>query len=149
MKIGNSTIKQNKLFILILIVGFVIYNCVLYSQTPFDETPTLSQSALSGAVLYQKHNCTACHQMYGLGGYLGPDLTNAASNGENAEQRIKTFLSLGYKSMPKYDFTDDELENMIQFLIEVDETGYYPDCVDEIESNGWVNIRTKHTHEAK
>jgi len=85
--------------------------------------------------------------MYGLGGYLGPDLTNAASRGENSHQRIKTFLDLGYKSMPKFDFTEEELDQIVQFLIEVDKTGYYPDCIEEVKANGWVKIKTKEVNE--
>ena len=29
-----------------------------------------------GQQIYQQSNCMACHQFYGLGGYMGPDLTN-------------------------------------------------------------------------
>ena len=133
----------------ILIIGVVVYNMFLYSKTASHEQVKLSEKALAGAKLYQDNNCTACHQFYGLGGYLGPDLTNVASRGENSRQRIKTFLNLGYKSMPKFDFTEEELDDIVQFLIEVDQTGYYPDCVDEIKPSGWVKVKTKQVDEAK
>ncbi len=133
----------------VLVVSVIVYNIVLYTQRPTKTQRILSDSALIGAQLYQENNCTACHQLYGLGGYLGPDLTNAVSNGDNAHQRIKTFLNLGFKSMPKFDFTDEEINHIVQFLDEVDKTGYYPDCAEEVKSNGWVKIKTKNANEAK
>ena len=51
--------------------------------------------------------------------------------------------------MPKFDFTDQELEDIVQYLVEVDQTGYYPECVEEVKANGWVKIKTKQANEAK
>ncbi|MCH7870146.1 MAG: c-type cytochrome, partial [Planctomycetes bacterium] len=32
--------------------------------------------AKSGLAIWRENNCQACHQIYGYGGFLGPDLTN-------------------------------------------------------------------------
>ena len=51
----------------------------------------MNKEAITGKVLYQKYNCTACHQIYGLGGFLGPDLTIVVSQQGKGE---------AYKSFP-------------------------------------------------
>lgn len=127
----------------ILVSLFLVYNLTLYTPTGTNKGPTLSTAALNGAKLYQDNNCTACHQFYGLGGFLGPDLTNAMSTGDDAQQRVRAFINLGYKSMPKFNFTEEELNDLVQFLTEVDRTGYYPNCANEVSPTGWVKLKTK------
>jgi len=51
--------------------------------------------------------------------------------------------------MPKFNFSEEELDNLIQFLKEVDQTGYYPNCAEEVMANGWVKIKTKRNDETK
>lgn len=127
-----------------LLVGmFVIYNAVIYTQGTSNNTPLLSEKALKGEQLYQENNCTACHQFYGLGGYLGPDLTNISSLPNKGDEYIKAFLNSGVKSMPKFNFSEEEKEAIVQFLKEVDQTGYYPHGDAEKKPNGWVKINYK------
>ena len=59
------------------------------------------------------------------------------------EANIKTMLTSGVNAMPKFSFNEDEKEALIQFLKEVDLTGYYPNKEAGIEYNGWVEIKNK------
>ena len=58
-------------------------------------------------------------------------------------------LNSGVKSMPKFKFNGTEKEALIQFLKEVDQTGYYPNTNTEIQPNGWVVIKYKHENHGK
>ncbi|MDT8410945.1 MAG: cytochrome c [Vicingaceae bacterium] len=139
----KSLSNKNKMVMAFLAVMFVIYNAVIYTQGTSNNTPLLSEKALKGEQLYQENNCTACHQFYGLGGYLGPDLTNISSTPNKGDEYIKAFLNSGVKSMPKFNFSEDEKEAIVQFLKEVDQTGYYPHGDAEKKPNGWVKIKYK------
>lgn len=98
---------------------------------------------MEGEKLWQDNNCASCHQIYGLGGYLGDDLTNVISNPHKGENYVKAFLNAGSKSMPKFNFTEEEKEQIVQFLSHVDWTGYYPNVDAELGKDGWVSIKYK------
>lgn len=73
-------------------------------------------------MLYQKHNCTACHQLYGLGGYLGPELTTVISQKGKGELYAKAFLQSGTQRMPNFHLTGEEVQDLLEFLTYVDST---------------------------
>jgi len=91
---------------LLLLTIFAIYNIILYTSGASQNDKKLSKKALNGQELWQEHNCTACHQFYGLGGYLGPDLTNVFSDSLKTQNDLKNIINSGILSMPKYNFTD-------------------------------------------
>lgn len=132
---------KNRLVLVSLICLFSVYNYLVYSGAAPDNSPIMSQQAIVGEQLYQDNNCTACHQLYGLGGYLGPDLTNIIS--DKGPAYTKAFLNSGVKVMPKFDFTDEEMEAIVQFLSEVDSTGYYPIYEPNNTGYGWVELDYK------
>ncbi len=128
----------------ILLTFSLIYSYALYSgETAQSKKHPLSEIAIKGQELWQKNNCISCHQIYGLGGYLGPDLTNIASNPKKGIQYAKAFFNSGIKAMPKFNFSEEEKNQLATFLKEIDETGYYPNKKAEIKSNGWVSIQYK------
>jgi len=136
-----GTSKKYLLFLSLLISLFLAYNFIIYTSNEDYGTIHLSEKALQGEAIWLKNNCNSCHQFYGLGGYLGPDLTNIYSKRDEAN--IKTMLTSGVNAMPKFSFNEDEKEALIQFLKEVDLTGYYPNKEASIEYNGWVEIKNK------
>ena len=58
-----------------------MYTYFVYTQESVSKygNNTISSLACEGKIVFQKYNCISCHQLYGLGGYLGPDLTNVIS----------------------------------------------------------------------
>lgn len=104
-----------------LCASFVVYSAILY-RIP-QRTKSIGEEALRGQLIYQNHNCQSCHQFYGLGGYLGPDLTNVMSASGKGELLVRTVVRQGVMQMPAFDLTDDELDDLISFLKAVDSTG--------------------------
>ncbi|MCB9223148.1 MAG: cytochrome c [Crocinitomicaceae bacterium] len=139
----NST--WNFIVLSTLIGIFIAYSCYLYfgKGTSSSSAPHMSNLAIEGEQIWQNNNCTACHQLYGLGGYLGPDLTNVISNPQKGEIYARSFLNSGVKSMPKFDFTEQEKDALIAFFAHVDATGYYPNQYAEFSKDGWVKIKYK------
>lgn len=74
-------------------------------------------------MVWQKYNCQSCHQLYGLGGYLGPDLTNLVSQQGKSDEYIAGIIRSGTKQMPAFSITDDELQQLIQFLNTINLSG--------------------------
>jgi nitric oxide reductase subunit C len=118
-----------------LMTAFAIYSAIVYTVEPnLVAHRDLSPAASDGQRLYQEHNCVACHQVYGLGGYMGPDLTNVISR--NGPAYARAFLSAGSTRMPDFDLSDTEIEALVEFLEFVDGSGRYPAEHHEIYWNG-------------
>lgn len=141
--------KKYVLILLILISVFSLYNFNIYTSKTNYSSVRLSKKGIEGENIWLQNNCNSCHQLYGLGGYLGPDLTNVYSAKGKGETFIKSILNSGIKSMPKFNFNEKEKEKIIQFLKEVDQTGYYPNLNSEFRNNGWVDIQYKINNDTK
>lgn len=102
-----------------LAVCFVAGSWFAYRGT--GTIPRTSEHVRHGMDVWQRSNCTACHQLYGLGGYMGPDLTNVHS--AKGEARIRTFVRYGTGRMPAHDLSDGELDALVAFLAWVDASG--------------------------
>ncbi|WP_338377884.1 cytochrome c [uncultured Flavobacterium sp.] len=138
------------IIILSVLIGvFSIYNYILYTSKSAYNTVHLSQNAIKGENIWLKNNCNSCHQIYGLGGYLGPDITNVYSREGKGEEYIKTIVNSGINSMPKFNFSEDEKDLLVQFFKEIDQTGYYPDVNATINKDGWVIIKNKTLEDGK
>lgn len=131
------------IFLSVLICVFATYNFVIYNSSIAYSSIRLSPKAIEGETIWLQNNCNSCHQIYGLGGYLGPDLTNVYSRDNRGEQYIKTILNTGIRSMPKFNFTEEEKMQLVQYFKEIDHTGYYPDVRAAIGNDGWVTIKNK------
>lgn len=136
----NNKSKKNIIVIVTLMLIFIGYNFFIYTSNRTKNDIKLTEVALKGQKLWQNNNCWSCHQIYGLGGYLGPDLTNIYSNNKKGKEYIKAFLNSGIKSMPKFNFSEDEKEALAVFLQQIDKTGYYPNKNADFKINGWVEI---------
>ncbi|SDW78751.1 c-type cytochrome [Aequorivita viscosa] len=124
-----------------LLVTFGLYNYVVYTTESYIAVEKLSPQAVKGQQLFQSNRCWSCHQLYGLGGYLGPDLTNVFSDEKKGPLYIKAFLNSGVKSMPQFNFNEEEKEAIVAYLKQVDETGIYPNYDAKIEATGWVKLK--------
>ena len=109
----DATIKKTMLTV--LVAAFVVQTALVYSD---ERQEPLSADALSGRELWHANACQVCHQVYGQGGFLGPDLTNASSYLDNA--RLDLLLKEGSGQMPAFGFTDEQVSHMAAYLKALD-----------------------------
>jgi nitric oxide reductase subunit C len=122
--LGGSVIN-NRTFFATLCLSFVFYSAYVYTMgTEAPHLAPMSDEARHGQDLFQDNNCIACHQFYGLGGYMGPDLTNVISRYSPAYARA--FLVAGTARMPNFNLAEDEVDALVAYLEFVDSTGTYP-----------------------
>lgn len=110
-------------FLIMLSVSFLAYSFELYVAEPPDSGQKFVDGSLEdqGKLLWQQKNCTSCHQLYGLGGHLGPDLTNVSSL--RSPEYIEAFLKSGTPVMPDFHLSNQEIEAFKAFLKSVDASG--------------------------
>jgi|TARA_B110000263_G_scaffold179006_1_gene156632 nitric oxide reductase subunit C len=106
---------HRKTLIGILTLAFLFQSFLVYSD---DRQEPLSEDALEGRDLWHQNSCQVCHQIYGQGGFLGPDLTNVASNIERS--RLESLLTVGSGQMPAYYFSSQEISYMASYLDALD-----------------------------
>ena len=109
------TPARKKLLLAVLVLSFGVQTGLVYSD---DRSEPLSEAAREGRALWQAYACQTCHQFYGQGGFLGPDLTNAAGRVDST--RLVSLLTVGSGQMPPLGFSDEETAAMAAFLREMD-----------------------------
>lgn len=109
------TPARKKLLLAVLVLSFGVQTGLVYSDV---RSEPLSKAAREGRALWQAYACQTCHQFYGQGGFLGPDLTHAASRVDST--RLVSLLTVGSGQMPPLGFSDAETTAMAAFLREMD-----------------------------
>ncbi len=134
-----TSIKRTFFWSLILL--FVVHSFLVFTVgTKVDKgSDLMTEQARSGKLLYQKYNCTACHQLYGLGGYMGPDLTNSMSSKGMGELYVRAFLQNGTQRMPNFHLNESEMADLVAYLKYVDKTGISPVKKFKINPDGTVS----------
>jgi nitric oxide reductase subunit C len=107
---------------LILSILFAVYSGAVYCFADSNPvTGPLSPEVRAGWLVWQEKNCQSCHQLYGLGGYAGPDLTDVSS-GKGADY-MRSFITSGTERMPDFQLTASQVNQVIAFLSWVDQSG--------------------------
>lgn len=108
-----------------LVGAFVAQTALVYADDTADRTPPLSELARDGRRIWHAHNCQACHQIYGFGGFLGPDLTNAAPRMtlDYLGKVLTVGPNDGKSQMPAFHLDEDQIAAVQAFFIELNETG--------------------------
>ncbi len=89
-----------------------------------DLGPVIAQ----GKALWEANNCIGCHTLLGEGAYFAPELGNVYKRFGNSTDAIKGFIASrpkdgipGRRSMPQFNFNDEELTALAEFLKYVSE----------------------------
>lgn len=110
----NTTFRIIILVVLnVCVAGFVI---VYAGKNKKSDT--------TGIAIWRNKNCEACHSIFGLGGHIGPDLTNVYSR--KNETYLNLVLKKGLLNMPDLDLSKYERKQLINYLKAVDKLGVYP-----------------------
>ncbi len=118
-------LKKNiyKIIFAFLICSYVTFSATIYIFGSGNYQTKTNEKALAGQQIWQQKNCQACHQIYGLGGYMGPDLTNAISDKGKGEQYLRMIIQTGTLRMPRFNLTEEQLDQVIAFLKHIDNSG--------------------------
>lgn len=116
-----ASASTRRVLFVILVGTFVVQTSLVYLDDSGYQAERLSSVAQAGRSLWRENNCQSCHQIYGFGGFLGPDLTNAIP--QLAAERLQSILTEGQSPMPAFHFTPAEIEAITSFLTEMDATG--------------------------
>jgi nitric oxide reductase subunit C len=117
---------MNRIIIFLsLLVLYAVYSLLIYThgtQSSLSFSSKEQHKINHGKQLFQQYNCQACHQIYGLGGYLGPELTTAYSDKNRGEQYMRAMLSAGGNRMPNFHLNTEQIDALIAYLKYVDTT---------------------------
>ncbi len=88
---------------------------------------------VAGKKLWETNNCLGCHTLLGEGSYFAPELGNVVKR-LGSKEAVKAFIQSrpkegipGRRSMPQFNFTDQQLEEIASFL----------DYVSQINTAKW------------
>ncbi len=87
------------------------------------ESPDLGPKIALGKKLWEENDCIGCHTLLGEGAYFAPELGNVYKRFGESKEAIMGFIKSrpkdgvpGRRSMPQFNFTDEELDALAEFL---------------------------------
>ncbi len=112
-------------FFFLALVGLTVDTVTSVPKT--DNRENITEQVAAGKRLWEKNDCIGCHTLIGEGAYFAPELGNVYTRFGESTDAIKGFIKSrpkngipGRRSMPQFNFTDEELEELAQFLKYVD-----------------------------
>jgi nitric oxide reductase subunit C len=112
--------------------GGAVFFFLLFVALTFDTTRALPDRDNRGAItpevargklLWEENDCIGCHTLLGEGAYFAPELGNVYTRFGNSKEAIIGFIKSrpkdgipGRRSMPQFNFTDEELNAIAEFL---------------------------------
>ena len=93
-----------------------------HSQLPKrDMRQNITPQIAEGKKLWEVNNCIGCHTLSGEGAYFAPELGNVVVR--YGDEGVKAFIQSrpkdgipGRRSMPQFNFTDEQLNAIVAFL---------------------------------
>lgn len=108
-------------FFFLALVGLTVDTVSGLPKT--DNRQNLTEQVAAGKRLWEINDCIGCHSLLGEGAYFAPELANVYTRFGESTEVIKTFIKTrpkngipGRRSMPQFNFNDEELEEIAQFL---------------------------------
>ncbi len=137
------SLKPKHLLLVSFGAVFAFYSVYVWTGgTDVRQGPAPSAKAMRGMALFQSKNCVACHQFYGLGGHMGPDLTNVVSAPGKGIDYARAFIRNGTATMPDFKFDENQIDALIAFLKYVDQSGTYAPRRSKPNWNGTASYAT-------
>ncbi len=112
-------------FVVVALLAFAAFwSALAYTDPGPPAAAAPPEGAVAGKRVWLRENCQACHQIYGLGGYLGPDLTRVADR--RGRDYMAVIIREGRGEMPRLDLPPGDVERLIEYLEYVGRTGRFP-----------------------
>lgn len=105
---------------LYLVIFLVLIISPQEGEADFSRKADLNE----GLNVWRSQNCAACHSIYGLGGHMGPDLTNVMSR--RGADYVRYIVVNGGELMPEFKISKDHLDKLVSYLGHLDSSGTYP-----------------------
>jgi mono/diheme cytochrome c family protein len=105
-----------------VLAGWAVY-ALLLALLPVRAAAADAPAAPQGRAAWDRAGCAVCHSLYGLGGHLGPDLTDA--HGRLGPAALRAIVRRGGSVMPAFALDDAELDALLAFLAEADAGGSF------------------------
>lgn len=101
-----------------------------------DNREQLTPAVAAGKKIWETRNCIGCHTLLGEGAYYAPELGNVYKR--RGPDFIKAWMKAmptnapGRRQMPQFNLSDQELNNLVEFLKYVNEinTGNWPPNIE-------------------
>ncbi len=109
-----------------LLSAFAVQTWLIYTDPVGQDSPPLTSEASRGREIWHQENCGVCHQIFGYGGFLGPDLTNLARRKEWSQALFRDLdlvLRTGSARMPVFDLSEEDTRCLAVFFEELDQLG--------------------------
>ncbi|MFO1163441.1 MAG: cytochrome c [Reyranellaceae bacterium] len=126
------------LFFLAVFVALVAHSHWYATTTAIASAP-LDDAVVRGKRVWEKNACINCHTIYGEGAYFAPEVGNVfvryggLDDPEGAREQLKAWILAqpsgieGRRQMPKFAFTDQELDDLVHFL----------EWASKVDTQGW------------
>ncbi len=108
-------------FFFLVLIGLTVDTVTTIPKT--DNRDNITEQVAAGKRLWEKNDCIGCHTLLGEGAYFAPELGNVYTRFGKSTDAIKGFIKSrpkngipGRRSMPQFNFTDEQLEELAQFL---------------------------------
>lgn len=100
----------------------------LYIVNESAPSDTVTESVVRGKHVWEENSCINCHSIMGEGAYFAPELANVwtryggREDAEGARMALTAWMQSqpsgipGRRQMPNFDLTDQELNDLIDFL---------------------------------
>ncbi len=112
-------------FFFLVLIGLTVDTVIGLPAT--DNSENLTEQVAAGKRLWEVNDCIGCHTLLGEGAYFAPELGNVYTRFGESTEAIKGFIKSrpkdgipGRRSMPQFNFTEEQLEEIAQFLKYVD-----------------------------
>lgn len=106
-----------------LVVVYLVVTWIAWSDrshASFEDR--LDDHERAGLAVWRRENCQVCHQLYGFGGFLGPDLTNAIVP-QRRDVDFATLLTIGFRKMPALHLSPADQASVLAFLRAMNRSG--------------------------
>ncbi len=88
-----------------------------------DHRENITPEVVLGKKIWEDNDCIGCHTLLGEGAYFAPELGNVYTRFGNSTDAIIGFIKSrpkngipGRRSMPQFNFSDEELTAIAEFL---------------------------------